>query len=68
MNRMLKVVEIAWIVVAVISLIEIIRLWGTFDTTFFMFVGSLSVGIFMFYFRRRQRLKYENYQKNQTQE
>tara|TARA_R110002096_G_scaffold97514_1_gene217369 strand:+ start:339 stop:545 length:207 start_codon:yes stop_codon:yes gene_type:complete len=68
MNRMLKVVEIAWIVVAVISLIEIIRLWGTFDTTFFMFVGALCVGVFMFYFRRKQRIKYENYKKNKPQE
>ncbi len=68
MNRMLKIVEIAWIVVSVISLIEIIRLWGTFDSQFFMFVGAMCVGIFMFYFRRKQRLKYENYQKNKTEE
>jgi hypothetical protein len=65
---MLKIVEIAWIVVAVISLIEIVRLWGTFDKTFFIFVGSMCLASFMYYFRRKQRLKYENYLKNKTEE
>ncbi len=64
MNKMLKFVEIAWIVIAVISLVELIRLWGTFDTKFWMFLGFMVVAIFMFFFRRKQRLRYEESRRN----
>lgn len=64
MKRMLKFVELGWIVVAVISLVEIVRLWGTFDNTFWIFTGTFLVSAFMYFFRRRQRLRYEENLKN----
>lgn len=60
MNKMFKVVEIAWIVVAVLSAIEVYRLWGTFDQKFFIFLGFMVVAVVMFFFRRKQRQRLES--------
>lgn len=70
MMRMIKIVEIGWIVVAVISAMEIIRLWGKGDRTFWMFTGAFVVAVLMFFFRRRQRLRMEERlrQRNDEQE
>ncbi len=66
---MLKIVEIAWLVVSAISVIEIIRLAfeNRFTQTFYLFVGCFFLGIFMFYFRRKQRIKYEERANQQEQ-
>lgn len=59
MRKALRVVEIAWLAVAAISIFEIIDLWNFDDQKFWMFVGALVVAVFMFFFRRKQRLKFE---------
>lgn len=58
MNRALKVVELAWIMVAVLSVYKSVGLWGTDDPWRFYFLGFTVLAIFMFYLRRRQRLRY----------
>lgn len=68
MSKALRIVEIAWIVVGVISLIEIVRLWGTFDSKFWLFVGCVGVSAFMFFLRKRQRERYEQNMKNKSSE
>ncbi len=68
MMRMFKIVEVAWIVVAVVSALELIKLWGSGDTKFWLFAGAMAVAIFMFFFRRKQRQRYERYQQEQPED
>lgn len=62
---MIRIVEIAWVVVAALSLVELFRLWPNFDQRFWIFLGCLAVAIFMFFVRRKQRIKMEERQGNQ---
>lgn len=59
MMKMIKIVEVAWIIVAVISGLELIKLWGSGDVKFWYFLGFMLVAIFMFFFRRKQRKRME---------
>lgn len=56
---MLKFVEYAWIIIAVISAIELYRMWDNFDKQFWLFFGFMLFAIFMFFLRRRQRQRYD---------
>jgi hypothetical protein len=63
---MLKIVEIAWIVIAVISAVELYRMWPVVDQKFYIFLGFMILAVVMFFVRRRQRLRYEE-RKNHDQ-
>ncbi len=65
MLRMLKVVEITWIVMAVISAFEVVNLWNQPGDKKWYFLGFMVFAIFMFFFRRRYRLRYEKRKKEQ---
>lgn len=56
---MLKIVEIAWIIIAVISAFELYRMWPVMDQKFYIFLGFMILAVVMFFVRRRQRLRYE---------
>ena len=60
---MLKIVEVAWIIIAAISAYELYRLWPTVDQRFYIFLGFMVLAIVMFFVRRRQRIGYEAKQK-----
>ncbi len=62
---MLRVVEIAWIIVAVISATELYRMWPNLDQKFYVFLGFMVLAVVMFFIRRKQRLRYEAKQKQQ---
>lgn len=64
MKRMLKIVEIAWIIIAVISAVELYRMWPAVDQKFYIFLGFMVLAVVMFFVRRRQRLRYEERQNN----
>ena len=68
MNRALKVVEFAWIIMGIICLIEFIRLWDTGGQTFYIFGAGIVVAAFMFWLRRSQRLKYQKRQQQKQEE
>lgn len=59
MRKMLKIVEIAWIVIAVISIVELVRMWGDFGQRFWIFLGFGVLAIVMHFVRKRQRQGYE---------
>lgn len=59
MNKALKIVEIAWIVIFVICVFEVIRLFGSGQVTLYYFAGFGVFAVIMFYVRRRQRLRYQ---------
>ena len=61
MNRTLRIVEILWLGVAAVCVVEIYRAWeqSNWNRTL-QFSLFLGVAIFMYFFRRRTRLKAMN--------
>ncbi len=59
MNKMLRIVEIMWAVIAAVSAFEAYRLWGVEQQKALIFLAFLALAIFMFFFRRRTRKRYE---------
>ncbi len=62
MKKMLRFVEVAWIVVSVISAVELFRRWPSTDKSFWIFLGFMILAIVMFFVRRKQRRAYERRQ------
>lgn len=56
---MLRIVEIAWIIIAVISAVELYRMWPNTDQKFYIFFGFMILAVVMFFIRRRQRIRHE---------
>lgn len=56
MNKAMRVVELLWLAVAAISLVEVYAGWGDWNKTikFSLFLGA---AVFMYFLRRRGRLK-----------
>lgn len=54
-------------VIAVISAVELYNLWGEFDERFWIFLAFMILSIFMFFFRRRQRKRYEEARKEEVE-
>jgi hypothetical protein len=59
MKAAIKVIEIMWIVIAGVSLIELIRLWNTPGDKKWIFGAFMVLAIFMYWFRRKQRIRME---------
>lgn len=64
MNSALKVVEIMWLVIAAVSIYEVFNQWGEDSTKALIFGGTAIVGVLMYFFRRKRRLKYR--ERNQS--
>ncbi|MEY2970429.1 MAG: hypothetical protein RLZZ599_802 [Bacteroidota bacterium] len=59
MNRALRLVEILWLGVAAVSAVEIYMAWGNWTRTI-QFTLFLGAAIFMYFLRRRSRLRAMN--------
>ena len=59
MNRALRLVEIMWLAVAAVSAVEVYAAWGNWNRTI-QFTLFLGVAVFMYFLRRRSRLKRAN--------
>ncbi|NER14780.1 hypothetical protein GWK08_15090 [Leptobacterium flavescens] len=57
--RFFKFFEIIYLVVAVISIREVITQWNADRSRAYIFVAFAVVSIFMFFFRRHYRKKFE---------
>lgn len=66
MKKMLRVVEIMWLVVATVSIYEAYANWNVERDRAYMFLGFLGLAIFMFFLRRRSRLKFQNNQREDS--
>lgn len=55
-----KISEFLYIVIATISLIEVITLWDIQRDKAYLFIGFAALSIFMFFFRRKYRKKFKN--------
>ena len=56
MNKAMRVVELLWLAVAAVSVVEIYMGWGDWNRTikFSLFFGA---AVFMYFLRRKGRLK-----------
>jgi hypothetical protein len=55
-----KISEFLYVVIAAISLIEVITLWDIQRDKAYLFIGFAALSIFMFFFRRKYRKKFKN--------
>lgn len=63
MIRILKYTEYLYLIVAIFSIVKVVKLWGSplEEMGLFLLFGAVSIG--MFFFRRNYRLKFEKRQK-----
>lgn len=62
MNQALKIVEYAWLLVIVLCSYQIFGMIGSGKTEIWYFIAFLGFAIFMYFFRKRTRIKYMNRQ------
>ena len=60
MVKMIRIVEVMWLVIAALSLTEVYRSWNVDNQRAYISLAFVALGIFMFWFRRRSRLRYES--------
>ncbi len=65
MIKALRIVEIMWLVIAAVSAFELIARWNLDRDKALIFGAFLILSIFMFFFRKRNRQKYEKRRKEQ---
>ncbi|MDX1762610.1 MAG: hypothetical protein R3218_10690 [Christiangramia sp.] len=60
MNKFFRYFEYAYLAFAAFFLFEAIRIWGTERNRAYLFLFFVCIAIFMFFFKRRFRRKYED--------
>lgn len=65
-GSMMRIVEIAWLAVAAMSLVEVFMRWENDRDKALMFGGFFLLAAFMYFFRKKQRFKY--IRRNQDQD
>jgi hypothetical protein len=63
MNRIAKIFEIGYLVAALIFIYEAIKEWSVEGSKSYTYLLIAALAVFMFFFRRRMRIKRENYTK-----
>lgn len=61
MIKILRVFEFVWLAISTLSLLKVWELWGVEgqEQMLYIFAGFAVLGVIMFFFRRRMRLKME---------
>nr|WP_224491610.1 DUF6526 family protein [Robertkochia marina] len=55
-----KIFEVAYLVIAVVSIYEVVMEWNNERNRAYLFLFFAVFSLFMFFFRRRYRKKFEN--------
>ena len=63
MNKIGKIFEIGYLVIAAVFIYEAISEWSSEDSRSYTFLILAALAVFMFFFRRKMRIKRENYTK-----
>ncbi len=63
MNKIGKIFEIGYLVVAIVFIYEAISEWSAEGSKSYTFLILAALAVFMFFFRRKMRIKRENYTK-----
>ncbi|MDG3584056.1 MULTISPECIES: hypothetical protein [Galbibacter] len=61
-TKYFKIFEIAYLIVAVISIVEVVQVWGTNRNRAYLFLFFAIVSLGMFFFRRYYRKKFSDRQ------
>lgn len=67
MLRMMRIVEIAWVVIAVVCIMEVVNLWNDEGPQKWYFLVGVFFATFMFFFRRRQRQRFVKRKREQEE-
>ena len=62
---MFRFFEVAYLVIGVISILEVVKNWEVNRNRSYLFLVFALVSVFMFFFRRHYRQKFEQRKKNQ---
>jgi len=65
MTKIFKFFEYAYLIIAIIFIVEGILRWNTNREKAYLFLGFSILAIFMYFFKKRFRKKAENRNKNQ---
>lgn len=57
-NMMMKVVEMAWLAVSAVCVVEVYMSWQPNRQRAYIFLAILAVAVFMYIFRKKQRINY----------
>ena len=57
-SSLMRIVEIAWLAVAAMSLVEVFMRWEAARNEAYMYGGFFLVAAFMYFFRKRSRIRY----------
>ena len=60
MSRFFRYFEYAYLLFAAFFLFEAVRIWSTERNRAYLFLFFVAIAIFMFFFKRRFRRKYED--------
>ena len=60
MSKFFKYFEYAYLMFAAFFLFEAFRIWGTERNRAYLFLFFVCIAVFMFFFKRRFRRKYED--------
>lgn len=54
----MRLVEIMWLAIAAISVVEVVYSWETDRNRSYLFAAFCALATFMYFFRKRQRFRY----------
>lgn len=58
----MKIVEVAWLFVTAVSIFEIVNQWNQNREHAYFFIFTAVVGVFMYLFRRKNRIAHQQRQ------
>ena len=61
MNKVGKVFEILYLVIAVVFSFEAYNVWQSGEENLYLYLIFIALAVFMFFFRRKTRIKREEY-------
>lgn len=63
MAKYFKFFEIAYLVIAIIFLVEAIMRWNSEPNKAYIFLAFSVLAVFMYFFRKKYRKRFENHEK-----
>ena len=65
MSRYYKIIEFAYLVIAVVFAVETVLNWNSNPQKSYIYLAFSVLAVFMYFFKRRFRKKFENNENNQ---
>ncbi|MDH3321403.1 MAG: hypothetical protein OEM04_00345 [Flavobacteriaceae bacterium] len=65
MSRYYKIIEFAYLVIAVVFVVETVLNWNSNPQKSYIYLAFSALAVFMYFFKRKYRKKFENKKNNQ---